>query len=139
MKATAFTMSIPHTGILALVVITAIAAIGFVILGSPQTGMVPQGSRYLSDSAGIGQDVHIRAAEICYPNRRKFERYSTCCSQPCTDECKKAQASDLKLCQSVCQNWCIKAVTEVYLERPIGFVGASSKGMNRQQYTVYTS
>lgn len=127
-----------HLVVVALVIMTAFAAIGAILLGSPQTGLQTQGSRYLTDSVGIGQDVHARAAERCYPNRKKFERYSTCCSQPCVDECQRAQAADAKACQSVCQEWCIKAVTEVYLEKPIGFVGAFSKGMKKHDYVIYS-
>ena len=126
-----------HTALFALVAITAIAAIGLIMYGSPQTGLIPQGSRYLSDSVGIGQDVHLRAAEICYPHRKKYSRYSTCCSQPCIDECSNAKAADLGACQQTCQNWCVKAVTQVYLERPLGFVGAFSKGMKKQEYVLY--
>lgn len=131
--------AIHRTAIFVLVTIAALVGIGVILYGSPKTGMQAQGSRYLSESAAIGQDVHFRAAEICYPNRRKYERYNACCSEPCVKECTRKQAPDLKACQSVCQNWCIKAVTEVYLERPIGFVGASSKGMKKQDYVVYTN
>ena len=130
--------AIRSRAIFVLVIIAAFVGIGIILYGSPQTGMQAQGSRYLSESATIGQDVHFRAAEICYPNRRKFERYNACCRDPCTNECKRKQAPDLKVCQLTCQKWCVKAVTEVYLERPIGFVGASSKGLKKQDYTIYT-
>ena len=121
-----------------LVLLVAIIGVGIAFFGSP-TGMALGKTSYLSSSLTVGQDVAMRAAEICYPQKNRFDRYSVCCSAPCAEQCKEAKAVDLSACQMVCQDSCVKIVTSVYLKRRPGFVGSTNMKHDRQDYTIYQS
>jgi len=127
-----------RVSIIALVGLIAIIGLASFFVGSPQTGLAPAKSNYLTTSAGRGEDVAIEAAKTCYPIKDKFETYRVCCSQPCIDECKAQDPTgDIRVCQSVCQEDCTKIITSIFLKKRPGFVGKATTMGSANQYVIY--
>lgn len=127
-----------RVGIFALVGVIAIIGLASFFAGSPQTGLTPAKSNYLTTSAGRGEDVAIEAAKMCYPQKDKFDSYRVCCNQPCIDECKAQDPlGDIRVCQAVCQEDCVKIITSIFLNKRIGFVGKATTAGSTNQYVVY--
>lgn len=128
-----------RVGIFALVGVIAILSLSVFFIGSPQTGLASRKSNYLTTSAGVGEDVAIEAAKICYPEKNLYTSYRECCSNPCIEQCTmRHYTEDIRVCQMVCQQSCVRIVSSIYLEKRPGFVGkATTMGSPDNSYVVY--